>query len=67
MAFDNQLGKGKDRRKPYRDSRSFDWQCRHGGSCDWCSNNRQFASFRRVPIVEEYNALIAPIGRAAHL
>lgn len=50
MAFDNQIGRGKDRRKPYRDSRRFDWSCRHGGNCGYCSNNRQFANKRRAPI-----------------
>jgi hypothetical protein len=54
MAFDNQLGRGKDWRKPYYDlARRSDWQCRHGGSCTWCSRNRQFVSKRRMPIEEQ--------------
>jgi len=49
MAFDNYLGKGKDWRKPYYDSRQFDWTCRNRGSCNWCSSNRTFANKRRIP------------------
>lgn len=49
MAFDNQLGKGKDWRKPYYDSRAFDWTCRNHGSCGWCEGARTFASHRRQP------------------
>jgi hypothetical protein len=52
MAFDNHLGRGKDRRKPYYDSRQWDWTCRgKKGSCDWCSGNRTHRNRRREPIV----------------
>ena len=51
MAFDNQLGKGKDRRRPYYDSRQFDWTCRNHGSCGWCEGRRTFKNKRRAPIV----------------
>lgn len=51
MAFDNQLGKGKDWRKPYYPyCQQVDWTCRNGGSCKWCSEGRQFANKRRAPI-----------------
>lgn len=40
MSFDNDYPQRKDRRKPYRDSRSFDRSCRHGGDCDYCKKNR---------------------------
>jgi hypothetical protein len=52
MAFDNQLGRGKDRRKPYYDSRQFDWTCRNHGGCGWCESNRTFANHRRIPADE---------------
>jgi hypothetical protein len=26
----------------YHDSRDFDYSCRHGGSCDRCSEGRQY-------------------------
>ena len=52
MAFDNQLGKGKDWRKPYYDCRAFDWSCRHGGSCTWCEGRRTFKNKRREPIID---------------
>ena len=54
MAFDNQLGRSKERRKPYYDSRRFDWSCRHQGSCDWCSGNRTHKNRRREPIIEDW-------------
>lgn len=60
MAFDNQLGRGKDRRRPYYDSRNFDSSCRHGGSCNYCRNRRTFANKRRAPIEEEF-ALVAQL------
>jgi hypothetical protein len=51
MAFDNQLGRGKDRRKPYYDTRRFDWTCRNHGSCGYCEDRRTFANKRRSPII----------------
>jgi len=51
MAFDNQLGKGKDWRKPYYRSKSFDRTCRNHGSCEYCANSRTFNSKRRTPLV----------------
>jgi hypothetical protein len=60
MAFDNQLGKGKDWRKPYYDCRRFDWTCRAHGSCGYCENRRTFANKRRAPITikEEYDNIL---------
>jgi len=52
MAFDNQLGKGKDWRKPYYRSARFDRTCRNHGSCGWCEGNRRFANHRRLPADE---------------
>ena len=52
MAFDNQNPSRKDWRKPYYDSRRFDWQCRHQGSCTYCERNRQFANRRRAPVLD---------------
>ena len=39
----------KDWRKPYpgNDSRNFDYSCRHGGNCSYCSNGRQFTYKRQ--------------------
>jgi hypothetical protein len=53
MSFDNDYPNRKDWRKPYRRSRAFDRQCRHQGSCDYCSSKRQFKNKRREPIQEE--------------
>lgn len=39
----------KDWKKPYYglDSRNFDYSCRHGGGCSYCSNGRQFRGKRQ--------------------
>lgn len=49
MAFDNLYPNRKDWRKPYYDSRRFDWSCRstnpnHGGrgNCGYCRNGKTF-------------------------
>lgn len=51
MSLEKAIAHKKEKRKPYpkRDSRNFDWSCRHGGSCTYCSENRQFSSRRRQP------------------
>lgn len=46
MALDKAIKYGKEKRKPYRDSRRFDHSCRHGGSCSYCYNNRQVNKIR---------------------
>jgi len=52
MSLEKAILLGKEKRKPYptKDSRNFDWSCRHGGSCTYCSENRQFSSKRRQPV-----------------
>lgn len=35
---------GKEKRKPYRKSKSFDRTCRNHGSCPYCENNRTYQS-----------------------
>lgn len=44
--LDKAIKYGKEKRKPYRDSRRFDRSCRHGGRCSYCSDNRQVAKRR---------------------
>jgi hypothetical protein len=47
MSFDKAIEHGKEKRKPYRDSKRFDYSCRNHGSCDYCKNNRTFEYKRK--------------------
>lgn len=40
MTLDKSIAHGKEHRKPYRGSKSFDRTCRNHGSCAWCRDNR---------------------------
>lgn len=40
MTLDKAIKYGKEWRKRYYDSRSFDASCRSHGRCPWCANNR---------------------------
>lgn len=40
MSLDKSINHGKEHRKPYYGSKSFDRTCRNHGSCDWCKENR---------------------------
>ncbi len=42
MTLKKAIKHNKEFREEYRGSARFDKQCRHGGSCTICSNNRQF-------------------------
>lgn len=42
MSFDNNYPNRKDRRKPYKGSKSFDRTCRNHGSCPYCEGRRLF-------------------------
>lgn len=47
MSLDKAIKHGKEKRRPYRDSRRFDYSCRNHGSCDWCKNKRTFQNKRK--------------------
>ena len=54
MALDKGIKFGKEKRKPYYDSRKFDSTCRNHGSCSVCESNRTIANKRReVSAAEE--------------
>lgn len=57
MSLEKAITHKKEKRTQYpkRDSRNFDWSCRHGGSCTYCSENRQFSSKRRQPLDNKNN------------
>ena len=46
MSLDKAIKSGKEHRKPYSGSKSFDRTCRNHGSCDWCKENRLIQSIR---------------------
>ena len=52
MSLDKAIEHGKEKRKPYRGSKSFDYTCRNHGGCDWCRENRQH-KFRDKKLNEE--------------
>lgn len=45
MALDKAINSGKEHRKQYHDSRSFDMTCRNHGSCPYCEGNRKHKFF----------------------
>ena len=40
MSMYKAIEHGKEHRKQYRGSKSFDKTCRNHGGCDWCLGNR---------------------------
>lgn len=41
MALDKAIKSGKEHRKEYHGSKSFDRSCRNHGGCPWCEENRK--------------------------
>ena len=52
MSLDKAIEHGKEKRKPYRGSKTIDHTCRNHGSCPWCKENRKF-KFRDKHPAEE--------------
>lgn len=48
MSLEKAIKHGKERRKPYLDSRAFDWSCRNHGKCPYCAQGRQFNTKKRL-------------------
>lgn len=42
MALEKGIEHGREHRRPYRDSRAFDFTCRNHGSCLWCRQRRLY-------------------------
>lgn len=40
MGLEKAIAHGKEKRKPYRRSKAFDYSCRNHGGCPWCEGNR---------------------------
>ena len=59
--LDKSIEHGKEHRKPYRGSKSFDTTCRNHGSCPWCKSDR-LHKFQKSELesdyqIEEFNGL----------
>lgn len=50
MALDKAITSGKEKRKPYRGSKSFDRTCRNHGGCTRCEHGRLHNNKRRTPL-----------------
>jgi hypothetical protein len=48
MALDKAIEHGKEKRKPYRGAKSFDFSCRNHGSCKYCEGNRTYKNIKRL-------------------
>ena len=48
MALDKAIKFGKEHRKPYTGSKSFDKTCRNHGGCSWCEENRKYKNIKRL-------------------
>ena len=53
MALDKAIKSGKEHRKEYRGSKSFDRSCRNHGGCPWCEENRQYKNIKRIQMANE--------------
>lgn len=53
MSLDKSIKNGKEHRKPYHGSKSFDKTCRNHGGCPWCEENRQYKNTKRIQKAED--------------
>lgn len=53
MSLEKAIEYGKDRRKPYTDSKRFDKSCRNHGGCDYCKDNRLYSSNKALEAIKE--------------
>lgn len=53
MSLDKSIEHGKDHRKQYRGSKSFDCTCRNHGGCEWCLENRMIQKLRREEAMKQ--------------
>lgn len=42
MSLDKAIEHGKEKRRPYKNSKSISLQCRNHGGCPWCLGNRLY-------------------------
>ena len=63
MALDKAIKSGKEKRKPYYDSKRFDSSCRNHGRCGYCEGNRTYAVTKSKMISEYDETLEEPYER----
>lgn len=54
--FDTNYPNRKDKRRPYRGSKTFDRSCRNHGSCDWCKGQRLYQIQKEQERVEDFSS-----------
>ena len=58
MSLNKAIKHGKERRKPYIGSKSFDKTCRNHGGCPWCEENRKYKTVKKIQkmdsLLEDY-------------
>lgn len=47
MSLNKAIQSGKEHRKPYYGSKSFDKTCRNHGGCPWCEENRKYKYLKK--------------------
>lgn len=47
MSLHKSIASGKEKRKPHRGSKSFDYSCKNHGSCPVCESNRNYKNKKR--------------------
>ena len=68
MSLGKAIYYGKEHRKPYYDSRRFDWSCKCNGSCGYCRANRLFNNYARMTYADLTSEDLYPIkGRKISL
>ena len=48
MSLRKVIQHGKEHRKPYYGSKSFDKCCRNHGGCPWCEENRLYKDIKKI-------------------
>lgn len=54
--FDTNYPNRKDKRRPYKGSKSFDRSCRNHGSCDWCKGQRLYQIQKEQERIEDFSS-----------
>lgn len=53
MSLDKSIKSGKEKRKEYKKSKSFDRTCRNHGSCGYCERDRTHGNKKRELAAKE--------------
>lgn len=48
MSLDKAIKHGKEHRKPYRNGKLYDKQCRNHGGCEYCKGNRLYQTKKEL-------------------